>query len=125
MKKIILPFLLASLLLGLSSNSFAEEAPSTYGSKVGHKALNGFTNLTTSVLEIPKNIINTTNQSNLAYGLFGGLFKGVINTLGRTGVGLTDLIMAPLPTKPIIYPEYIWDDFDVDSTYGEIFRLDK
>lgn len=97
----------------------------SYGSKVGSKALSAFANLTTSALEIPKNIINTTNQSNIVYGVIGGLLKGVINTVGRMAVGITDLITFPLPTKPIARPVYIWDDFDVDTTYGEVFRLDR
>ncbi|HEY8096561.1 MAG TPA: exosortase system-associated protein, TIGR04073 family [Methylobacter sp.] len=96
----------------------------SYGSKVGNKALNAFANLTTSVLEIPKNIINTTNQSNVIYGTIGGLFKGLVHTAGRIGVGITDLLTIPLPTRPITYPLYIWNDFDVDTTYGPVFRLD-
>jgi putative exosortase-associated protein (TIGR04073 family) len=98
---------------------------SSYGEKIGNKALNGFANLTTSPLELPKNIINTMNQSNFFYGVFGGFLKGLVNTLGRTGCGIADLLTFPLPTKPIVYPVYIWDDFDVDTSYGEVFRLDK
>ena len=97
----------------------------SYGSKVGNKALNGFANLTTSVLEIPKNIINTTNKSNIIYGAVGGLFKGLIHTAGRIGVGIADLVTFPLPTKPIAQPRYIWENFDVDTTYGPVFRLDE
>ena len=97
----------------------------SYGEKVGNKALVAFANLTTSPLEIPKNIINTMNQSNFFYGVFGGFLKGLVNTLGRTGCGIADLLTLPLPTKPVAYPIYIWDDFDVDTTYGEVFRLDK
>jgi putative exosortase-associated protein (TIGR04073 family) len=97
----------------------------SYGEKVGNKALNAFANLTTSSLEIPKNIINTTNQSNFFYGVFGGFLKGLVNTLGRMGCGIADLLTFPLPTKPIAYPLFIWDDFDVDTTYGEVFRLNK
>ena len=96
----------------------------SYGQKVGNKALNAFANITTSPLEMPKNIINTMNQSNFFYGVFGGFLKGLVNTLGRAGCGIADFITIPLPTKPIVYPVYIWDDFDVDTTYGEIFRLD-
>lgn len=97
----------------------------SYGSKVGNKALNAFANLTTSVLEIPKNIINTTNKSNIFYGVVGGLFKGLVHTAGRIGVGIADLITIPLPTMPIAQPLYIWNDFDVDTTYGPVFRLDQ
>ena len=123
MKKLALPLLLASLLMATTSSSLAGEQQD-YGSQVGNKALNGFANITTSVLEIPKNIINTTNDSNFVYGFVGGIIKGVLNTTGRVAVGISDLITAPLPTKPVAYPLYVWDDFDQDTTYGEVFRLE-
>lgn len=97
--------------------------PQTYGERVGEKALSGFANLTTGILEIPKNIINTTNQSNVIYGFIGGMAKGMVHTAGRMGVGLADLLTFPLATKPIAYPTYVWDDFDVDTTYGDVMRL--
>ena len=106
-------------------NNTDDPLQQSYGEKVGNKALNSFANLTTSILEMPKNIINTMNQSNFFYGVFGGFLKGLVNTLGRTGCGIVDFITLPLPTKPIAYPVYIWDDFNIDTTYGEVFRLDK
>jgi hypothetical protein len=39
--------------------------------------------------------------------------------------GLVDFITFPMPTKPIGYPAYVWDDFDVDSVYGDVYRLDQ
>ncbi len=99
--------------------------PLSYGEKIGNKALIGFANLTTSPLEIPKNIINTLNKSNFFYGVVGGFFKGLVNTAGRIGCGIADLLTFPLPTQPVAYPLYIWDDFDVDTTYGDVMRLDK
>lgn len=96
-----------------------------YGEKIGHKALNGLANLTTGPLEIPKNIINTMNQSNFFYGIAGGFIKGVVNTLGRMGCGIIDIITLPIPTQPIVSPVYIWDNFDVDTTYGEVLRPNK
>lgn len=126
MKQFIRPFMSIFFfcLLLISSSAMAEHEES-YGAKVGNKALRGFANLTTSTLEIPKNIINTTNQSNVAYGFIGGTAKGILNTVGRMMVGLTDLITAPLPTKRFIHPGYVWDDFDADTTYGEVFRLEE
>jgi putative exosortase-associated protein (TIGR04073 family) len=97
----------------------------SYGEKVANKALNAFANIATSPLELPKNIINTTNQSNFFYGVFGGFLKGLVNLMGRMGCGIADFITIPLPTKPIVYPMYIWDDFDADTSYGGVFRLDK
>lgn len=115
--------------MAVSFNSFADKNllpyQQSYEKKVGDKALNGFTNLSTAVLEIPKNIINTTNDTNIIFGLTGGLLKGVINAVGRSATGLTDLITFALPTKPISNPKYIWDDFDVDTNYDDTFRLDR
>lgn len=105
--------------------NFTNTVNPSYGSEVGAKTLNGFANMLTGPLEIPKNIINTSNQSNVFYGIFGGGFKGIVNTAGRLAVGLADLVTFPLPTKPITYPLYVWDDFDVDTTYGEAFRLQE
>jgi len=121
MKKIISPILLLMLLI-TSTNSFSSEQDS-YGSQVGEKALNGFTNMTTAIIEIPKNIINSSNDAGLFLGLPGGLIKGIINTVGRTLVGVTDLITAPIPTHPIAMPAYVWDKFDIDTSYNDEFRL--
>ncbi|WP_020561823.1 exosortase system-associated protein, TIGR04073 family [Methylosarcina fibrata] len=105
--------------------NFTNTVNPSYGSEVGAKALNAFANMLTGPLEIPKNIINTTNQGNVFYGIFGGGFKGIVNTAGRLAVGLADLVTFPLPTKPVAYPLYVWDDFDVDTTYGDVFRLQE
>lgn len=97
--------------------------PQSYGERIGEKAVSSFANLATGWLEMPKNVINTTNQSNIIYGFTGGLAKGMIHTAGRMGVGIADLITLPLATKPMIYPLYIWEDFDVDTNYGDVMRL--
>ncbi len=94
-----------------------------YSNDVLNKASGGFGNIISAPLEIPKNIINTTNDSNILYGIFGGLLKGTVNTAGRLGVGLVDFVTAPIPTKPIVEPVQIWEDFDVDTQYGDVFRL--
>lgn len=121
MRNFTFPILLLSLFI--SSSSCLADEQQNYGTQVGDKALIGFTNMTTAILEIPKNIINTTNDSNIVLGSVGGLAKGIVHTVGRMMTGLADLVTAPLPTKPIAQPEYIWDDFDIDTTYGDAFRL--
>ncbi len=123
----MIPVLLVSFLTAFAPESQAQNTHprvcGSYGEIVGHKALNAFGNLGGSVLELPKNVINTSNQSNVFYGFTGGLFKGIVNMAGRIGVGVADLVTIPLPTKPIAYPLYVWDDFDIDTTYGEAYRL--
>lgn len=98
----------------------------SYGDQVGEKAFSGFTNINTAILEIPKNVINTTNESNnLIYGVTGGVLKGLLHTAGRLLTGFTDLVTAPIITKPIVQPDPIWQDFDAETTYGKVFRLDN
>jgi putative exosortase-associated protein (TIGR04073 family) len=109
-----------------------------YRSQVGDKALNGTANIFTGVLELPKGIINQVNYNysgnfnnaynnntddNIVYGVIGGVISGALNATGRIMTGVTDLVTAPLPTKPIIQPRYVWDDFDQKNTYGQVFRL--
>ena len=99
----------------------------SYGEKVGDKAKSGITNIATSWLEVPKSIINDTNaqDSNIIYGIIGGALEGGIQTAGRAAVGIADLVTAPLATKPIVHPQYIWEDFDQTNIYGDVFRLDN
>jgi putative exosortase-associated protein (TIGR04073 family) len=96
-----------------------------YRRQVGEKALFGAANIVTSPLEIPKNIINLTNEpdSNIFYGIFGGIIRGSIDVAGRVTNGLADVVTAPLPTKRVVEPRLVWDDFDQYNTYGPVFRL--
>ncbi|PPD49041.1 MAG: exosortase [Methylobacter sp.] len=110
--------------IAAEADNIQNRPPCSYGQKINEKALRMVSNFDSSLLEIPKNIINTTNDSNIFYGITGGLAKGLINTLGRVGVGFADFISLPIPTKPIAYPLYIWDDFDKDTQYNDAFRLD-
>ena len=112
---------LASILLSavcLVSSLAQAEPTESYGDVVGRKALNGIANITTGSAEIPKNVIIANNQYNVVFGVIGGSLKGLLHTIGRLGVGMFDLFTAPIPTYPIIYPAYVWDDFYAETTYG-------
>ena len=115
--------LFACLLFLFSSISSAEEV--SYGEKVGHKTLRSLSNMTLGILEVPKGIIKTTNDSNIIYGLTAGTFLGLLNTVGRTSVGVVDFITFPLATKPIIQPVHPWQGYlTIPTSYEDIFALD-
>lgn len=98
----------------------------SYGTTVGRKLGSGFSNMTMGWIEIPKNTLNVTNDIDTKYvifGVVGGLLKGTLHTLGRTLTGVIDVITFPLPTKPMIRPDYVWDKFGTDTTYGPYFIL--
>ena len=44
---------------------------------------------------------------------------------GRVGVGITDLVTAPIPTYPIVDPLYVWDDYYAETTYGPAFVIEE
>ncbi|ABA58982.1 exosortase system-associated protein, TIGR04073 family [Nitrosococcus oceani] len=107
--------LLALLLLGFTSSALAGEG---YGSEVGEKLGRGLANVATGWVEIPKNIINTSKDSNVGIGVSWGLLKGIGQTLGRTLVGVGELATFFVPTAKIIHPTYVFEDFYRDTTYG-------
>lgn len=125
MRKIRYLFL-TIVLTSLAPICYGEEAAlRNYNQSIDNKAARAVTNVFTWPLEIPKNIINSVNDNNFVLGLIGGLFKGSIHAVARMGTGLVDLITLPLATKPIVHPVYIWDDYEVDSTYGPYFNLEE
>ncbi|NOT85835.1 MAG: exosortase system-associated protein, TIGR04073 family [Methylococcaceae bacterium] len=97
----------------------------SYGAQVGEKSLNGITNIGTAWLEIPKNVVKTTKETNIIYGMIGGLGMGVFNTLGRLGTGVFDLVSAPFPTDPLVSPVRAWDNFDTKTTYSVQHHLEE
>ncbi len=123
--------LFISTLITLSSLAQANENVAnniqerSYGDIVSRKATTGFANIAVSVLEIPKNIINTTHDSNILFGLTGGALKGFIHMFGRLAVGITDTTTMLFPTKPIVEPAYPWEDFYTDTDYKPIFIYDS
>jgi len=121
--KKILFSLLACLLFSFSSISSAEQR--SYGGKVGQKTLRSLSNLTLSIMEVPKGMIKTTNDSNILYGLTAGTLLGAINTIGRTCVGALDFITFPLATKPIVQPVHPWQSYlTLPTSYEDVFVLD-
>lgn len=112
--------LVSSLLLfGTGSSALADES---YGSQITHKLAVGLSNLFLCWVEIPKNVVNTTNQANLALGLSGGMFKGLLHTAGRAGTGIVDTFTFPFPTRPIADPEWAWERFSAETQYGPVMQ---
>ncbi|QSA98789.1 exosortase system-associated protein, TIGR04073 family [Methylococcus sp. EFPC2] len=108
----------AALLVGPQAYAQTED----YGTTVGNKALSGISNIALCWVELPKNVINTSNQVNLLFGATGGLVKGVAHMVGRVMTGTADLLTAPIPTQPITRPQFVWQDFSSDTQYGPIFK---
>lgn len=110
-------------------------APS-YGDLVLLKLGSGLANMTTGMVEIPKNMLNvanggaspknvTTNRpGDLLFGITGGGLKGALHALGRTVSGVVDFATCLIPTKPITNPPFVWQNFNIDTQYGPFIKVD-
>jgi putative exosortase-associated protein (TIGR04073 family) len=122
MPKMMNTFALSALLLITAPAVSADE---TYGDTIRTKLASGLSNLFLGILEIPKNVIKTANETNLLFGMTGGMIKGTAHMLGRTLSGVVDTFTFPVPTQPIANPAYVWEDWYVDTLYGPYFPIDK
>jgi putative exosortase-associated protein (TIGR04073 family) len=98
--------------------------PVTYGQAISEKLGVGASNVLLSPLEVPKNIINTSNEANVALGITGGVLKGFMHMTFRILSGITDLVSFPIPSEPLTTPKYVWDDFKVETKYNTpLFKM--
>ena len=81
------------------------------------KISQGAANIAFGFIEVPKNIINITNDQNILVGLTWGLIRGIIQGVSRTLVGGVEVITSPIPTNEFASPAYVWDRFSEDSRY--------
>jgi putative exosortase-associated protein (TIGR04073 family) len=90
------------------------------------KALRGFAALTTPFLEIPGNIIETSQRDGALAGWTAGLARGLGMSIVRPAVGFYELVSAPWPApanyEPILSPEYPWSYFGTGEDKRDIAR---
>jgi len=115
MRFISLPVFFAMLLMGVVPMAIADDG---YGSQVASKFGRGLANAATGWIELPKNVVNTSNQSNVAVGITWGVVKGVLYTVGRTVIGAAELATFFIPNDVFMHPDYVWNNFDQDTTFG-------
>ena len=115
-----LPLLL--LCLFTITPSYAQEAqqPDAIAEKMAFKLVRGVTNLTTSIVEIPKQSYMTIRDRG-SIGYVVGPLKGLGMAMYRVIIGATETVffMVPQPGyyDPIIEPEYVWNGWE--SRRGE------
>jgi len=105
--------MLSILLIFLPSAAMAHEYPTKAGEKLG----SGVTNIFTGVLEIPKTMIVTSRTDGIGYGMTNGFFVGIVHAVGRTLSGVFDVTTFVIPTTSFVQSEYIWNNFDQETTY--------
>ncbi len=107
---------------GYTADTKAQK-PEPYGRIIATKLGSGISNIGLCFLELPKNVINTTNEANLALGLTGGVLKGVLHMLGRGMSGSLDMLTFPVPSVPIPAPAYPWQNYKTETQYNPLFKM--
>lgn len=100
--------MLLGCLLSLAMNHSTAYA---LGHSAGDKLMRGLANTFQGILEVPRNINNTTETRGLLTGATVGLGQGLGYGVLRTLVGLYEVVTFPIPVPsgyaPIIQP-YAW-----------------
>ena len=102
------------LLIFTSQSALAD----SYPANVLGKLTNGVANVTFGVVEIPKTIFITSQSQGPAYGAPAGILMGMMQM-----VGVFDVATFIVPTKPLVTPVYIWNDFCTETSYSSDLQL--
>ncbi len=111
-------------------------ASDNYGDTIRLKLASGIANMATGFVEVPKNMINTANNTTtygsafdrggyVLWGITGGGLKGAMHMLGRTLAGLFDFATFYIPTKPTTNPPFVWQNFYSDTQYGPYVKVES
>ncbi len=105
----------------LSFPSFAqdEKKPETVVGKMSTKFVRGITNITTSVVELPKQTYLSVRDEG-AVGYVVGPLKGIGMVIYRTFIGVVETAFFPVPAPgyydPTIDPAYVWQGWEAKGS---------
>lgn len=108
------------LICALMMTSTAQ-AEDDYLTGFSNKLSQGLANMAFGFIEIPKNVINISNEHNILVGLTWGVVRGVAHAASRTLVGGAEFLTSPIPTGDFASPAYVWDRFSEDSRYFGLY----
>lgn len=84
------------------------------GRLVMTKLFRGIVNAATGWMEIPKQMIRTSQEQGVGPGLSWGFAKGIGWAVGRSVMGGYEIVTFPIPVpeeyRPVLQPEYVLSD---------------
>lgn len=99
---------LAVASLAAPASAAKHDAPRKFG--------RGLAGMTCGFLELPGNVVQTTEKEGIGYGLTIGVAKGLGMIVARELVGVYEFVTAPFPAppgyEPILKPEFPWGYFE-------------
>lgn len=89
----------------------------SYMTGFSNKVSQGLANIAFGFAELPKNVINISDDQNIFVGMTWGIIRGTVQGVTRTLIGGAELLTSPIPTSDYASPAYVWDRFSEDSRY--------
>ncbi|MDD2738226.1 MAG: exosortase system-associated protein, TIGR04073 family [Methylomonas lenta] len=89
----------------------------SYMKGFSNKVSQGLANIAFGFAELPKNVINISDDQNIFVGMTWGVIRGTAQGVTRTLIGGAELLTSPIPTSDYASPAYVWDRFSEDSRY--------
>ena len=112
---LLLPAVLLAVVLTVPVPVRADQQPEMIAEKMAVKFTRGLANTATCVVELPKQTILTVRDMGAA-GYVVGPAKGVIMTLYRGIIGMTEALFFLVPQPgyydPMIEPTYVWEGWE-------------
>ncbi len=114
----------AALIAAMSTVlAFPRAADAEYPDNLEQKLGAGLVNMATGWVELIKSPVAIGKKEGIGWGMTLGPLMGVLHTAGRTGSGVFDIVTFVLPTKPMVDPPMIWQDFYRETTYRDRFEV--
>lgn len=112
---LLLPVVLLAVVLTIPAMSRADQQPEMIAEKMAVKLTRGVTNAATCIVELPKQSVLTVREMG-GVGYVVGPLKGVIMTLYRGFIGMTEAVFFLVPQPgyydPMIDPAYVWEGWE-------------
>jgi putative exosortase-associated protein (TIGR04073 family) len=108
MQKVLTVLILVAAIVMVSSSAVLAAS----GTLSGTKMERGVKNVALGWTEIPKQIVDTSKQSNVIAGVTVGLVKGVLQAFARTASGAVDVATFPVGAydRPAIKPSMLEEE---------------
>ena len=112
---LLLPVVLLAVVLMVPVMARADQQPEMIAERMAVKLTRGVTNAATCIVELPKQSVLTVREMG-GVGYVVGPLKGVVMTLYRGFIGLTETVFFLVPQPgyydPMINPTYVWEGWE-------------
>lgn len=109
----------------IRKKKMAAKEEANYGQQTASKFSKGVIDIVTSVIEIPKTMIKTSETDGLLSGLTVGFAKGIVNTTSQAVSGAVNVATFPVPHEienPMKPKKSNIENMDMEKEFGAAFE---